>query len=281
MVTIAALLAGSTGPSIRSAVSLPELLRERDRACRLTPDLALESLDEAEGFLRERGLLTRLPDCSLPSLFGACHEEPYKPGSRGFGLWPRTKWPWGFELAERPGVHVLGIHRGKGVFVTAETAALVDPLARDALARAESGELGPEAARLVAHLGVAGPSLLEELVEETGLDPRRPRARLERIGAVVARAVVFDDRHRHSSELARWDQVFPEPSAGGLGKLVVAAVRAAVVAPEDEACGWFSWRASSALIDELVEADQLTRPAPGWLSAGGTAFPRARAGPAP
>jgi hypothetical protein len=176
-------------------------------------------------------------------------------------------------------VHVLGIRRGKGVFVTAETAALVDPLARDALARAESGELGPEAAGLVAHLAVAGPSLLEELVEETGLAPRRPRARLERIGAVVARAVVFDDQHRHSSELARWDQVFPEPSVGGLGELIVAAVRAAVVAPEDEARGWFSWRASSALIDELVEAAQLARPAPGWLSAKETASRRAPARP--
>ena len=67
-------------------MSLPELLHERDRACRLTSDLALESLDEAERFLRGRGLLTRMPDCSLPSLFGACHEEPYKPGSRGFGM---------------------------------------------------------------------------------------------------------------------------------------------------------------------------------------------------
>lgn len=261
-------------------MSLPELLRERDRACRLTPDLALESLDEAERFLRERGLLTRLPDCSLPSLFGACHEEPYKPGSRGFGLWPRTKWPWAFELAERPGVHMLNIHRGKGLFVTAETAALVDPLAREALARAENGELGPEAARLVAHLAAAGPSLLEELVEETGLDPRRPRARLERVGAVVARAVVSDERHRNTSELARWDQAFPRPSAGGLGELLVAAVRAAVVAPEDEVRGWFSWRATSALVDELVEANQLARPAPGWLSAAETASRREPAGSA-
>lgn len=261
-------------------MSLPELLLERDRACRLTPDLALESLDEAECFLRERGLLTRLPDCSLPSLFGACHEEPYRPGSRGFGLWPRTKWPWAFQLAERPGVHVLGIHRGKGLLVTAETARLVDPLARDALAGAENGELGPEAARLVAHLAEAGPSLLEELVEEAGLDPRRPRAKLERVGAVVARAVVLGERHRHTSELTRWDQVFPEPSAGGLGELLVAGVRATVVAPEDETRGWFSWRASSALVDELVNANRLARPAPGWLSAAETAFRRAPGAPA-
>jgi hypothetical protein len=243
------------------------------------PERALQSLEDAEAFLRERELLTRTTDCSLPSLFGACHEEPYKPGSRGFGLWPRTKWPWAFELAERPGVHVLGIHRGKGVFVTTKTAALVDPLAREELARADDGALGPEAARLLAHLAAAGPSLLEELVEEAGLDARRLRPKLERVGAVVARAVVHDDRHRHTSELARWDQVFPRPSAGGLGELLVAGVRAAVVAPEDEARTWFTWRAPPELVSELVEAGRLERPAGGWLSAAGTASRPAQAAP--
>jgi hypothetical protein len=247
--------------------ALPELLQERERACRLLPSAALQTLDEAEAFLRDRGMLTRLPDCWLPSLFGACHEEPYKPGSRGFGLWPRTKWPWAFELAERAGVHVLGIHRGKGLFVTTDTAALVDPLARDELARVEEGALGPEPARVVTHLADAGPSLLEDLREELGIDARRLRPKLERRGAVVARAVLLEEGN--TSELSRWDQVFPEPTAGGLGDLIVAGVRAAVVAPEDEAVGWFSWRAPSALLDDLVDDGALVRPEPGWITAGG------------
>jgi hypothetical protein len=249
-------------------VGLQELLSERERACRLVPELALQTLDEAESFLRERGLLTRAADCALPSLFEACHEEPYKPGSRGFGLWPRTKWPWAFELADRPGVHVLGIHRGKGVFVTAETAALVDPLAREELARAEAGAFGPEAALLVAHLAEAGPSLLEEIREETELDARRLRTKLERVAAVVARPV-FLDEHKNTSELARWDQIFPTPAAGGLADLFVAGVRAAVVTQEDEARRWFSWPVSAELVDELVESGRLERPEPRWLSVPG------------
>jgi hypothetical protein len=60
---------------------LEELLERRERECRLIPELALQTLDEAEAFLHDRGLLTRNPSLSLPSLFGACHEEPYKPGS--------------------------------------------------------------------------------------------------------------------------------------------------------------------------------------------------------
>ena len=260
-------------------MGLPELLREREYACRLVPGRALESLDEAEEFLRDRGLLTRTLDCALPSLFGACHEEPYKPGSRGFGLWPRTKWPWAFELAERPGVHVLGVRRGKGLFVTADTAALVDPLAREELARAEEGALGPEAARLVAHLAEAGPSLIEELREELGIEPRALRRKLERGGAVVARAVLLDDRN--TSELARWDQVFPEPATGGgLGELLVAGVCAAVVAPEDEARGWFTWRVPATLADELLEGGRLERPEAGWISAAGTASRPGREEPA-
>jgi len=258
-------------------MGLPELLEERERACRLVPSLALETLDDAEEFLRERGMLTRTADSALPSLFGACHEEPYKPGSRGFGLWPRTRWPWAFELADRPGVHVLGIHRGKGLFVTATTAALVDPLARAELALADDGGYGPEAAWLLAHLAEAGPSLLEEVREETELDPRRLRAKLERVGVLVARPVLLDE-HKNTSELARWDQVFPvTATGGGLGELLVAGVRAAVVAPEDQARRWFSWPVSAALVDELVEAERLERPTAGWITAAETS---SRPGPA-
>ena len=73
---------------------LQELRDRREYECRLTPDRALASLDEAEEFLLDRGLLTRTADSALPSLFAACHEEPYAPGKPGFGQWPRTKFPW-------------------------------------------------------------------------------------------------------------------------------------------------------------------------------------------
>jgi len=72
--------------------TLHELQERREQECRLSSERALETLDEAEAFLRERLLLTRTPDSALPSLFGACHEEPYKPGAGGFGDWPATKW---------------------------------------------------------------------------------------------------------------------------------------------------------------------------------------------
>ena len=97
--------------------SLEELRERRAYECRLTPDRALRSLDEAEEFLRDRGLLTRTADSALPSLYEACHEEPYRPGGRGFATWPATKWPWFGELADR-GYLVLSVHRGKNVVVT-------------------------------------------------------------------------------------------------------------------------------------------------------------------
>jgi hypothetical protein len=54
--------------------TLAELEERRARECRLTPVRALETLDDAEEFLRDRGLLTRTGDSALPSLFEACHE---------------------------------------------------------------------------------------------------------------------------------------------------------------------------------------------------------------
>ena len=94
--------------------ALAELRERRAYECRLTPDRALESLDEAEEFLRDRGMLTRTADCSLPSLFEACHEEPYAPTKPGFGQWPRTKWGCSFVLPRIPGRYEFKVeHRPK------------------------------------------------------------------------------------------------------------------------------------------------------------------------
>ena len=257
-------------------MSLAELRQRRAFECRLTPDRALGSLDEAEAFLLDRGLLTRTADSALPSLFGACHEEPYARDKPGFGQWPRTKYPWFGELGAR-GYAILAIHGGKSLLVSPETARLLDPLCRAELARRQDDTL-------LRHLAEAGPSELDDLQLELGLAPRelkRLRAPLERCGAVVARSVVYEDPHRHTSELARWDQRFPEPAeGGGLAELIVAAVRAAVVAPEPELPRWFPWW-EDGLAEQLVEEGRLARPEDGWVNPVGTAAGGEPGAPAP
>jgi len=250
--------------------SMEELRERRAFECRLTPDRALRSLDEAEEFLLDRGLLTRTTDSALPSLFEACHEEPYAPGSPGFGQWPRTKFSWFGELGAR-GYPVLGIHRGKNLLVTREVTQLIDPIGRAEIGRME--QENPEWARLLRHLAAAGPSELEDLRLELDLKPKelkQLRAPLERCGAIVARSIVYEDPHRHTSELCRWDQLVTEPvEDGGLAELVGAGVRAAVLAPEAELPRWFSWRWywDEELVDRLVAAGRLVRPEPGWVAA--------------
>jgi hypothetical protein len=259
-------------------LSLAELQERREHDLRLTPDRALQSLDEAEAFLRDRGLLTRTPDCALPSLYEALHEDPYAPGKRGFGEWPATKWPWFGELADRDGIYALKIHRGKHVLVSEEVAALADPILRSELERTRAAE--DDWALLLDHLAAAGPSELEDLQVELGLRPKdlkAIRSPLERCGALVSRSLAVSSSrgsHIHTSELVRWDQVYPEPSgSGGLEDLLVAAVSAAVVAPERQLRTWFSWPWlwRPGLVDELVEAGRLWRPEPGWVSAAETA----------
>jgi hypothetical protein len=254
--------------------ALAELEERRSYECRLTPDRALETLDEAEEFLGDRGLLSRTADSALPSLFEACHEEPYAPQSRGFGQWPATKFPWFGQLGAR-GHPILGVHRGKSLLVTDEVAAIIDPICRAELARMETADEGW--ARLLRHLADAGPSELEDLQTELSLTPKELkslRSPLERCGAIVARSVVYEAPHRHTSVLARWDQVHAEPSGGddprqALGDLFCAGVRAAVVAPERELARWFSWRWywDDDLVDELVAAGRLVR-VDGHLAAG-------------
>jgi hypothetical protein len=251
---------------------MEELRERRAYECRLTPDRALETLDVAEEFLLDRGMLTRTADSALPSLFEACHEEPYMPDRPGFAQWPRTKFPWFGELGAR-GHPVLAVHRGKNVLVTPELARLIDPICRAEIERMR--ETDPEWAQLLDHLADAGPSELEDLKTELNLkskELKNLRSPLERCGAVVSRSIVYEDPHRHTSELARWDQVFAEasklPIENEFPDLIVAGVRAAVLAPEKELPRWFSWKWywEDDLVDRLVEEGRLVRPEPGWVA---------------
>jgi hypothetical protein len=258
--------------------ALAELRGRRDYECRLTPDRALESLAEAHGFLRDRGLLTRTADCALPSLYEACHEEPYQAGGRGFASWPATKWPWAHELSELPGVQSLDIHRGKTILLTDELVALVDPVCRAELARMERAD--PGWGKLLAHLAVSGPSLADDVELELGLKHKEftaLRSSLQDSGALVARSIVLPassgEGHVHRSELARWDQAYPQPSGRPLDMVALMgrALWAAVVAQEKDLIRWFSWRwlLPADLAGQLVERGLATRPAPGWLAAPG------------
>jgi hypothetical protein len=261
---------------VGDVTTLSELQERRAYECRLTPDRALETLDDAEAFLLDRGMLTRSADSALPSFFEACHEEAYAPGSRGFGSWPATKWPWFGELAER-GYLVLKVHKGKSLIVTGETARLLDPICRAELARMDRTD--EEWTLLLRHLAVAGPSTLDDLQTELSLKPKELkdiRSPLERCGAVVARSVVLETSagHVHSSELARWDQVFVTPRYTGVhlghsvADLLVAAVSAAVIAPERELRRWFSWQWywDDAIVDTLVTEGRLVRLEAGWIA---------------
>jgi hypothetical protein len=233
----------------------------------------LETLDEAEGFLRERGLLTRTPDCSLPSLFEACHEEPYAPDKPGFGQWPRTKWGWSFALPRLPGVYALKIHRGKTLYVSEETARILDAICRAEIERMQ--EADPNWALVLRHLADAGPSTTEDLKTELGLKPKELKkilSPLELCGAVVNRAIEPDEHGEvEGFEYLRWDQLFPEaaPGDGAIDELLVAGVRAAVVATERELPRWFAWRwrFPPDVVERLVSGGRLARPAPGWVSA--------------
>lgn len=258
--------------------SLAELLERRRVRCRLTPDRALSSLSEAEAFLRDRGLLTRTPDCALPSLYEACHEDPYKPGSQGFGTWPATKWPWLGELAER-GYLITAIHRGKNVIVTGEVARLLDPICRTEIERMRAADR--DWGRLLDHLAAAGPASIDDLRIELGLkrqELRSLRAPLERCGAIVSRSlqVTAGAGQQHASELARWDQAYPGTGATAadprraLQDLIAAGVRAAVVAPEGELRRWFSWQWywTDTLVDDLIRTGRLRRVGEHVMAAG-------------
>ncbi|TME54600.1 MAG: hypothetical protein E6I58_12150 [Chloroflexi bacterium] len=241
--------------------------QRRNFECRLTPDRALHSLEEAAAFLADRGLLTRMPDSALPSLFGACHEAPGRAGGRGFDLWPRTKWIWSFQLAQRPGTVLTKLHRGRTLYLTAATARLFDPLVRQSMAAATGDE-----ATLLAHLAKHGESTLDDLEVELAWDRRRikrARDKLQRVGAVLGEGLVFEDESTwHFAPLRRWEDVVDKPATvpHPYEALVMTAMRAAVLSPESDLRNWFSWSVPHETVGRLVAEGQLMRPSPGWLA---------------
>jgi hypothetical protein len=256
--------------------SLDQLRQRRDYECRLTPDRALRSIGEAAEFVHDRGLLTRTADCALPSLFEACHEDPYQAGGRGFAGWPATKWSWAGELAERDDVHLLHLHLGKNILVSDEVLALADPICRAELARMEGADPGWR--RLLRHLADSGPAMTEDIELELGLthkELRSLRSPLLRCGALVSRQVIepagHGTGHLHRSELARWDHAYPVPADGpaDVVALLGAGLRAAVLAPERDLIRWFSWRwlLPADVADQLIGRGLAVRPAAGWLAA--------------
>ena len=220
-------------------------------------------------------MLTLTQDCSLPSLFAATHEEAFDETKTGFASWPKTKWSWGGEIAQREHVYETKLHRGKTLFLSPEGARAVDPLCRAALEEAESA--ADDRARLVRHLKSAGPTSVEDLKSELGLDAaalRKLREGLEKSGALVSRGISVEDSkggHRHSSVLSRWDQVWRKPWKAtedvALDEIIVLGVASAVVTHEDEVRTWYTWPVERHMIGSLIAAGRLTRPGAGYIAA--------------
>lgn len=249
-------------------LSLDELKNQRIAACRLDPEFALDEFEDAKRFLEDRGLLTLTACCSLPSLFGACHEEPASPGKPGFGQWPKTRWWWGGALEATPEVVATRLHRGKTLYLAPQVARLIDPLCRLEVARAESAEFGEQAAKLMVHLASAGPSTTDDVKLELGLETgayHRVRRMLESRGAMVSRTISVDGPsggHRHMSELKRWDQVVAESSDNpedALARLLGVVVEAAVLIPEGEARRAFTWSIPDEVVERSIVEGQVRR----------------------
>lgn len=230
----------------------------------------LKDLRDAATFLDDRGLLTRMPDGALPSLFAACHERPSRPGGRGFDLWPKTRWIWSFQLTLDGHALLTKLHRGKSLYLSIAAARLFDPLVRAAI----DGATGDDA-RLLEHLGRHGESMAEDVQLELGWERKRlkgVRDRLERVGAIVSDGLVFDETGDwHFAPMRRWDAVVKKAARSDdpLGDIVVAGLRAAVIAPQSDVRSWFSWPVPTARIDQLVDDGRLGHPAPGMLSVAG------------
>ena len=122
----------------RHVTTLAELEERRAYECRLTPDRALETIDDAESVPpRSRAASRARPIPRSRACSRHATRNRTRPTSPASAQWPATKFPWFGQLGTR-GHLVLAVHRGKSLLVTDEVAALLDPICRAELARMEA-----------------------------------------------------------------------------------------------------------------------------------------------
>ncbi len=261
-----------------------KLLKLREHHHRLTPERKLKSLEEAKAFVHEVGLATLTGGSGLPSIFQAIQGEPYKPGSRGFGTWPRDQWWWGGEIAKAEDILSTKILDGKGVFISKRLWQTLDTIERYVLdeleaERYEKYRTTSDSKSVLQYLKVNGPTRTDLLRQSLGyINPEQNRKfrlikkQLESLGVILGREAELET-HLHIDILSRWDQRFPNPLAPtprvprghafllALEDLLYSSIQATVVVPERVAAKWFRWSQEEqrTALQRLLQTDRVTR----------------------
>ena len=160
------------------------------------------------------------------------------------------------------------LHRGKVMYLAGRLVDLVNPPCRIETAKADPGDHGGEAARVMAHLASAGSSTTDDLKLELGLESRgyqKVRRLLEGRGAILSRTITIDvasGGHRHMSQISRWDHVVDKSSGDpeeAMADLLGAVVDAAVLIPETEARRALTWTVPRDAVERSIDDGRIRR----------------------
>ncbi len=220
----------------------------------------------------------------FPSFFQAIQGEPYKPGSRGFGTWPRDQWWWGGEIAKARDILSTKILAGKALYISKRLWQTLDTIERYVLDELEAERydeyrITSDSKAVLQYLKVNGPTRTDLLRKSLGYtNPEQNRKfrlikkQLESLGVIVGREAELKS-HLHIDIVSRWDQRFPNPLAPtprvprghafllALEDLLYSSVQAAVVVPEETAVKWFGWSQEEqrTALQSLLETNRVTR----------------------
>ncbi len=262
--------ASKPAPGVAADVEKLRALRERRH--RLSPGLALKSPAAARAFVREVGMIVQTWDEAMPSLFAAVQGRPYKPGVGGFAEWPEHAWWWGGELGRDGDVLDLKYYRKKTLFVAKPLwPALLCCIHADAeRLRPPVGSLEERILRALADVGSARSDLLRRELGVPAAAFTKAKNALEAKGLVIAEGLLIEEGHKHTSVLKRAEEAFPADVRKRAEKLaeatareafLLAAIEAAVLAPERKVPGWFPWARADAVgaLAALIAARRVAR----------------------
>jgi hypothetical protein len=256
----------------REGGEVARLLAERARRHRLRPSRPLASAAEAEAFVAERGVVLTTGKGSLPSLPQAVVGREIR------GSWMADREVHRIyrvlsDLLSRPVLQAT-LFGGKSCLLPAAAAPVLQRIAADAeRRRGARSALSPAAARLLDEVETEGEAR-RDAVRGAEAEGRKARLELQR-HLLVWPEEVHTDRGYHTVRLRPWsaspfDRRAAEADRLGydeaVDRLVLAAVRAAVIVPRREARAWLPF--GQGRLEALLAAGDLRALGPGasWVT---------------
>ncbi len=250
--------------SLREEKILRKARSLKEKEHRLRSSLRLTTLDQAEGFVQERKLVSVLGGNELPSIVSAFLGREWKPSGKGFKSW--LEW-WSLKVSGKSLGRALlelersktlvptRIFRGSKTLISGQLWPVLTPIARR-FSESNPSPFSRLERTILETIDRNGPIRTDKLREDLGINGKVDNRKfhsslstLESYALIVGSEDPRPERHLHANIWSSWKSLPVERNGTGIQgyedavqQLLEKTLDAAILAPEREVGKWFKWK---------------------------------------